>query len=298
MRLIMSISATQVRELRDRTGAGMMECKKALEVANGDIELAIDNMRKQGQAKADKKSSRTAAEGLVVALVSKDSHFAVMVEINSETDFVSRDASFVAFCQKVAEQALQHRTADITALLSAPYGDGHTVEEARKTLVAKIGENIVVRRVIILSADNGIAASYIHGGRIGVLVALQGGQVDLAKDIAMHIAASNPTVIHSSDYPQDLLAKEREIYAAGLQDSGKPAAMIDKIVEGKLNKFLEQVTLIGQPFVKDPDTSVGALLDKSNAKVTAFLRYQVGEGIEKESVDFAQEVMAQVRGGA
>ena len=294
----MSISASQVKELRERTGSGMMECKRALEAASGDIELAIDNMRKQGQAKADKKSSRTAAEGLVVALIAKDNQSAVMVEVNSETDFVSRDANFVGFCQKVAEQALQHRVTELSALLNTTYDDAHTVEEARKALVAKIGENIVVRRVATLTAQNGVIGSYVHGGSIGVLVALQGGTVDLAKDLAMHIAASNPTVINAADYPQDLLAKEREIYIANMQDSGKPAAMIEKIVDGKVNKFLEQVTLIGQPFVKDPDTTVGALLDKSKASVTAFLRYQFGEGIEKESVDFVQEVMAQVRGGA
>jgi len=293
----MSISAAQVKELRDRTGSGMMECKRALENANGDIELAIDNMRKLGQAKADKKSSRTAAEGLVVAAVSKDGHFAVMVEVNCETDFVARDTNFVAFCNKVAEQALQHKTPEVAALLDVPYDDGQSVEEARKALITKIGENIVVRRIGVLTADKGVIGSYIHGGRIGVVVALENGDVELAKDIAMHIAASNPTVAYPEQYPEDLLAKEREIFGAGLQDSGKPAAMIEKILQGKINKFLEQVCLVGQPFVKDPDTTVGALLDKSKAKVSSFVRYQVGEGIEKEAVDFVQEVMAQARGG-
>ncbi len=286
----MEITAGLVKELRERTGLGMMECKKALTEAGGNIETAIDNLRKSGQAKAAKKAGRTAAEGAVVAAT--DGKTAVLVEVNSETDFVGRDASFLAFANDVAKTALATGEIDAAQLTAA---NGGAIETARLALVQKIGENIQVRRGAKLTGD--VVSTYIHSGKIGVLVALKGGNADLAKDIAMHVAAANPQVVNPADVAADVLAREKEIYAAKAAESGKPANIIEKMVEGSLRKFLAEVSLVEQGFVKDPDTKVGDLLKKNGASVTAFIRFEVGEGIEKEVVDFAAEVAAMSKGG-
>lgn len=285
----MEITAGLVKELRERTGLGMMECKKALVEANGDIELAIDNLRKSGQAKAAKKAGRTAAEGTVVTATSGGN--AVLVEVNSETDFVGRDASFLAFANDVAKAALASGETDVAKLSAA---NGGAVEAARLALVQKIGENIQVRRIVKVSGD--VVGSYIHSGKIGVLAVLQGGNADLAKDIAMHIAAANPLVVNPADVSADVIAKEKEIYAAKAAESGKPANIVEKMVEGSLRKYLAEVSLTEQAFVKDPDTKVGDLVKKAGATVVSFTRFEVGEGIEKQEVDFAAEVAAMTKG--
>lgn len=287
----MVISATLVKELRERTGSGMMECKRALEATAGDIEAAVEKMRKEGMAKADKKAGRVAAEGAVLIQVSADGQLGLILEINCETDFVAKDANFQAFCQDVAAAALKARPADLDALLALNLG-GETVDERRRALVAKIGENIGVRRFRFIEAAGGTLGSYIHGGRIGVLAAVKGGGAELAKDIAMHVAASNPAYVSADHVPEELKAKEREIIAAQTADAKKPADIIAKMVEGKLRKFLNEITLLGQPFVKNPDLSVEKLLKDAGAAVTAFERYTVGEGIEKQTGDFAAEVAA------
>lgn len=291
----MAVSAALVKELRERTGLGMMECKKALEETNGDIEVAIDNLRKSGQAKAAKKAGRTAAEGAVLAKVSADGKTGILVEINSETDFVARDESFRAFVEEVAAVVLSTKVTDTASLLQQKVSSGASVEEARSALVQKIGENIQVRRATILEGED-VVGAYVHSGRIGVLVALKGGNAELAKDVAMHVAASSPMVVNSSEVNEATIAKEREIYTAQAADSGKPADIVAKMVEGRIAKFLKEVSLVDQPFVKDPDLTVGALTKKAGAEVRKFLRFDVGEGIEKEEKDFAAEVMAQVRG--
>lgn len=291
----MTITAKQVGELRDRTGAGMMECKKALEASGGDIEAAIEAMRKAGSAKADKKAGRIAAEGLVLALTSKDGKMAVIVEINCETDFVARDENFKNFAEKVGEIALAARAKSVDSLLNLPYADGITVEQARAALVAKIGENVQIRRVSCIESNDSVA-SYIHGGRIGVLVELKNGNEQLGRDLAMHIAASNPLVISREEVPAELIAKEKEIFSAQAQSSGKPAAVIEKMIEGRVKKYLDEVALLGQPFVKNPDNTVAQLLDQSHAKVISFARFAVGEGIEKPTENFVEAVMEQVRG--
>lgn len=291
----MAVSAALVKELRERTGLGMMECKKALEETNGDIEVAIDNLRKSGQAKAAKKAGRTAAEGAVLAKVSADGKTGILLEVNSETDFVARDESFRAFAEDVATVVLNTKVTDMAALAQQKVSSGATVEEARSALVQKIGENIQVRRATVLEGED-VVAAYVHSGRIGVLVALKGGNADLAKDIAMHVAASSPMVVNSSEVAEATIAKEREIYTAQAADSGKPADIVAKMVEGRIAKFLKEVSLVDQPFVKDPEVTVGALAKKAGAEVRKFLRFDVGEGIEKEEKDFAAEVMAQVRG--
>jgi elongation factor Ts len=287
----MTISATLVKELRERTGSGMMECKRALEATAGDIEAAVEKMRKEGMAKADKKAGRVAAEGAVLIRISEDGQAGLILEINCETDFVAKDASFQAFCQDVAAAALKARPADLEALLALDLG-GESIDQRRRSLVAKIGENIGVRRFAFVPAAGGVLASYIHGGRIGVLVALKGGDAELARDLAMHIAASNPAYVSASDVPEEAKAKEREIIAAQTADAKKPADIIAKMVEGKLRKFLNEITLLGQPFVKNPDQTVEQLLKQAGATVTAFQRYAVGEGIEKQTGDFAAEVAA------
>ena len=286
-----AITAAQVKELRERTGAGMMECKKALVETDGDIELAIENMRKSGQAKAAKKAGRIAAEGII--LVRQDDQQAIILEINSETDFVSRDEGFLAFANAVADAALANQTADIESLRNVMI-DGKTVEENRLSLVTTIGENIQLRRVNLLLAGDGRIASYIHGGRIGVIVGINGADDSVAKDIAMHIAASNPQVINPEDVSEAVVDKEKEIFIAQAKESGKPDEIIEKMIGGRLKKFLREVSLIGQPFVKDPSTSVGDLLKNNDASATDFIRYEVGEGIDKKEEDFAAEVMAQV----
>jgi elongation factor Ts len=292
----MTISAAMVKELRERTGSGMMECKKALVEANGDLDAAIEIMRKAGLAKADKKSSRTAAEGCVCVKLSADSKKAAMVEVNSETDFVAKADDFIAFAQGVAQTILDTGAADVETLLTATLsGQGITVDERRRELIAKLGENINVRRFETVKASSGIAVSYLHGSRIGVLVELSNDDQVLGKDIAMHIAASKPICVDESGVSADVIAKEKEIFSAQAEASGKPANIIEKMVEGRIKKFLAEVTLVGQPFVKDPDQTVGALLKSKGASVAGFSRFEVGEGIEKEESNFAEEVMAQVR---
>ncbi|WP_376695871.1 translation elongation factor Ts [Wenzhouxiangella sp. EGI_FJ10305] len=288
----MSISAAQVKELRERTGAGMMECKKALVEADGDMDAAIEQLRKSGLAKADKKSDRVAAEGAVIMAESGDR--AVLVEINCETDFVAKDDNFRRFADEVAGLALTVDSAE--ALNEATMENGQSVAESAKQLIAKLGENIRVRRMAPLSADGGILGGYIHGGRIGVLVALKGGDEELARDLAMHIAALNPAHRDVEDVPSDVIDSEKQILVAQAEDSGKPPEIIEKMVTGRLNKRLAEITLTGQPFVKDSDQTVGKLLKSRNASVEGFVRLEVGEGIEKEEGDFAAEVMEQARG--
>jgi elongation factor Ts len=287
----MSITASMVKELRDRTGAGMMECKKALVDADGDLDLAAENLRKSGQAKADKKAGRVAADGRVV--VAAGDGKAVVVEVNSETDFVAKDENFVAFAEAVAAIALQSGITDVSALADAQLADGRTVEQARTDLIAKVGENIGVRRVGAIASTN-VLASYTHGARIGVAVALDGGDENLARDVAMHVAATNPMCVDESGVPAETLENERRILSEQAQDSGKPPEIVEKMVSGRIKKFLKEITLLGQPFVKDPDVSVGKLLEGAGAAVTAFVRFEVGEGIEKKQENFADEVMKQI----
>lgn len=289
----MSITAAQVKELRERTGAGMMECKKALVETGGDMDAAIEQLRKSGLAKADKKAGRVAAEGTVV--YAAEGSRAALVEINCETDFVAKDDNFRNFAEEVAGLALN--AADVEALNATAMANGSSVEENRQQLVAKIGENVQVRRLAHLSAENGAVGSYIHGGRIGVMVALEGGNEELARDIAMHVAALNPQFRDAADVPAEVLEKEKEILIAQAADSGKPADIIEKMVVGRLNKHLAEITLTGQPFVKDGDVTVGKLLKDQGASVVSFIRLEVGEGIEKEESDFAAEVMQAAKGG-
>lgn len=291
----MSITAAMVKDLRERTGAGMMECKKALVECNGDIDAAIEHMRKTGLAKADKKAGRTAAEGLIVIKASADNKKVAVVEVNCETDFVTKGDDFQNFSNEVAQLALDNSAADVDALLTCKMASGDSVADTLKNLIAKIGENMTVRRVALLQSS-GVVASYSHGSRIGVAVVMEGGDLDLGRDIAMHIAASRPTAVSADDVPADLIAKEREIFAAQAAESGKPAEIIEKMIDGRIRKFLQEVTLLGQPFVKDPDTTVEKLLNGAGAKVVSFTRFEVGEGIEKKQENFADEVMAQVKG--
>ena len=290
-----TISAGLVMELRRRTDAGMMECKKFLIATNGDIEEAIMEMRKAGQAKADKKADRVAAEGMVVVARTADESTAVMIEINSETDFVARDTNFTDFADAVVHAALNTNTTDVTELANANLQDGSTVEQARQQLVVKIGENIKLRRVVRLHCEGGVVGYYLHGSRIGVMVAVKNGTEALAKDIAMHIAASKPLVVSRDQVSTDAIEKEREVFTAQAKESGKPQDIIDKMIEGRINKFVDEVSLLGQPYVKDPNIKVGQLLKEKNAEVISFIRFEVGEGIEKKEDNFVEEVMAQVR---
>ena len=291
----MAVTAAQVKELRERTGAGMMECKKALEKVSGDVELAIEELRKSGRAKADKKAGRVAAEGVTVIHASPDGKQAVMLEINCETDFVARDENFLAFANAVLKTALSTRIADVKALNDLPLaGQTATIEEARQVLVAKIGENIHVRRIAFIDAATPVGI-YLHSNRIGVLVELDSDNPDLAKDIAMHVAASKPLVVSPDEVPSEIVSKEKEIYLAQAASSGKPQEIIEKMVSGRLKKFLDEVSLLGQPFVKDPTVTVASLLSKNRAKVVGFTRFEVGEGIEKETEDFVEAVMSQIR---
>ena len=290
----MAITAALVKELRERTGAGMMECKKFLTETDGDIEAAIETMRKAGMAKADKKAGRVAAEGLAKIKASDDNKTAIIVEVNSETDFVTKGDDFKEFVDQIADCVLTNKPADLDALLATPLASGTSVEDRRKELIAKIGENIGVRRFeTIENAD--VIGAYQHGDRIGVMVELEGGDVTLGKDLAMHIAASKPVCVAEADVPQDALDKEREIFSAQAAESGKPENIIEKMVEGRIKKFLKEVTLLGQPFVKDPDQTVEQLLKANNATVKRFVRFEVGEGIEKKEENFADEVMAQIK---
>jgi len=293
----MGITAAQVKELRERTGSGMMECKKMLVETGGDIDAAIEQMRKSGMAKADKKAGRVAAEGIIVFRASEDGKSGAIVEINSETDFVAKADGFINFADQVADTVVATKAADIDALLAGPMnGAEGTVNETRMALIATIGENINVRRFANYNSDAGIVGGYLHGVRIGVIVELEGGNADLARDVAMHIAASKPLAISADDVSADVLQKEKEIFSAQAAESGKPAEIIEKMVEGRIRKYLAEITLEGQAFVKDPDTTVGKLLEKNGAKVVRFDRLEVGEGIEKVEEDFAAEVMAQVKG--
>jgi elongation factor Ts len=292
----MQITASMVKELRERTGAGMMECKKALTETGGDMEAAIDLMRKSGQAKADKKADRVAAEGQVMVALSDDATRAAIVEVNCETDFVAKDENFEKFADQVASLVLASAPADVQALMALDTGDG-SLEQGRAALVAKIGENVQVRRFERLEAADGSRLGfYRHGNRIGVVVELSGGDAELAKDICMHIAASRPVCVDESEVPPALLEKEREIFSAQAAESGKPPEIVEKMVTGRIKKYLAEITLVGQPFVKDPDKTVGKLLEGAGVTVRRFVRYEVGEGIEKKSENFAEEVMAQARG--
>ena len=290
----MNISAEHVKQLRERTGAGMMECKKALVETGGDLEAAAEVMRKSGLAKADKKASRVAAEGRIAYAGSADGKTGVLVEVNCETDFVGREGDFTAFADAVAHAAIQSGAVSIDAVLALPGPDGVVLEERRRALIAKIGENISVRRLERIQSS-GVLGSYLHGTRIGAVVALDGGDVALARDLAMHVAAINPQCIDASQVPADQLAKEREILVAQASGEGKPQAIIDKMVDGRVRKFLAEITLVGQPFVKDPDTTVEKLLKQAGATVKAFARLEVGAGIEKKQENFAEEVMATVK---
>ena len=292
----MAITAAMVKELRERTGAGMMECKKALTETGGDMDAAIEHLRKTGLAKADKKAGRTAAEGVVIMAQSDDGKTAVLVEVNSETDFVAKDDNFKAFADKVAQIALDTGATSIEELLAAEYESGKSVEEARQELIAKVGENIQVRRMVRVETEHMIGA-YIHGGRIGVLVEQEGGDAELAKDIAMHVAAINPAYVDADSVPAEVVEKEKAILVAQAEESGKPADIIEKMIQGRLRKFLAEITLLGQPFVKDGDITVEKLLKDKGASIKGFQRLAVGEGIEKKEENFAEEVMAQVKGG-
>jgi elongation factor Ts len=289
----MAISAETVKTLRERTGAGMMECKKALLETGGDLDAAAEVMRKAGLAKADKKAGRIAAEGAIVTASAADGRSAVLVEVNCETDFVARQPEFQSFAADVARAALAAGATTTEALAALMLPAGSTVDETRRQLVAKIGEKIDVRRAGILKAPERIGA-YVHGTRIGSLVGLKGGDETLARDLAMHVAAANPQYVSPGDVPADVVAKEREILAAQAAGEGKPAAIVEKMVEGRLRKYLAEICLTGQPFVKDPDTTVGELLAKAKATASGILRYEVGEGIEKKQENFAAEVKAQV----
>jgi len=293
----MAITAALVKELRERTGSGMMECKKALVASNGDIEAAVEAMRKSGLAKADKKSDRVAAEGVIAIETSADGKSAVMIEINSETDFVAKAEDFTAFVSTLSNLVLTAQPTDLEALMALSFNDaGESVETVRQALVAKIGENIQVRRFELVSSENGVVGSYRHGDRIGTMVALTGGDEALAKDISMHVAASRPQAVSAADLPVELLDKERDIVATQAKDSGKPEAIIEKMVEGRMKKFVNEISLLGQAFVKDPDVTIEKLLKQADATVNSFAFFEVGEGIEKAEDNFAEEVMAQARG--
>jgi len=287
----MEINASMVKELRERSGAGMMECKKALTENAGNVDASIEWLRKQGLAKADKKAGRIAAEGRIA--LAQDGGKAVLVEINSETDFVAKDENFLAFTALVAKQALTSGAADVEALKSADAGTGVTVEVARQTLVAKVGENVQIRRMVRVDSTNTVGA-YVHGGRIGVLIELKGGSAELARGIAMHVAAMNPPHISPDHVPAHIVAKEKEIALEQIKDSGKPADILEKMIQGKLRKTLAEISLTGQQYVIDSSITVEAALKKEGAEVLAMHRLAVGEGIEKpQGDDFATEVMKQ-----
>lgn len=287
------ITASMVKELRERTGLGMMDCKKALSEAEGDMDKAIEDLRKASGIKAAKKASRVAAEGIVLAKIAQDGNYGVVLEVNSETDFAARDENFLSFAQEALELAFSNSDADVETLLAGG------LEDSREKLVQKIGENINVRRVSRLKfedANQGIVESYVHSNnRIAVLISLRGGDESLARDIAMHVAAVNPMVVRAEDVPEEELAKESEIYSAQARESGKPEEIVEKMIEGRLRKFIAEVSLLEQQFVKDPDITIAKLLKDAGADIVQFVRYEVGEGIEKEEIDFAEEVAAQVK---
>jgi elongation factor Ts len=286
-----AVTASLVKELRERTGSGMMECKRALVECDGDIEAAVELMRKSGAAKADKKAGRVAADGAVMVCV--EGNTAVILEINSETDFVAKDNNFQAFADGVVKVILNNKPESVEAIGGLSIKDSQTVEEARQVLISKVGENIQIRRFEIIESAQGVA-SYSHGSRIGVLVESD-AEAEMARDIAMHIAAVNPQYVDESAVPAEFVEKEKGILIAQAQDSGKPAEIIEKMIQGRLNKFLAEVTLLGQPFVKDQDQTVGQLLSNAGSSITRFVRYEVGEGIEKKVEDFAAEVASQLK---
>ena len=288
----MAITASLVKELRERTGSGMMECKKALVECDGDIEAAAELMRKSGAAKADKKASRVAADGAIKVSVSDDGKLAAILEINSETDFVAKDDNFQAFADGVLQIIMSEKPASVEALGSMTLTSGQNVEEARAALIAKVGENIQIRRFEIVESDDTIA-SYLHGARIGVLVKST-VDAELTRDIAMHVAAVNPQFVDTSVVPSEFIEKEKGILIAQAESSGKPMEIIEKMIEGRMKKFIGEITLMGQPFVKDPDQTVEQLVSKAGGSVSRFIRYEVGEGIEKKVEDFAAEVAAQL----
>jgi elongation factor Ts len=289
----MTITASLVKDLRERTGAGMMDCKKALVETNGDAQAAAELLRTKGQAKADKKAGRIAAEGCVEIAVNESGKRIVMLEVNSETDFAAKDDNFLGFVKSAADIALNSEIADLEALLVAKTADGSTLEEARKNLIAKIGENISVRRFESINAA-GELGQYAHGGRIGVILDVTGGDEELRKDLAMHIAAAAPVCISEKDVPTDQLDRERRILTDQAEQEGKPPEIVGKMVDGRIRKYLAEITLLGQSYVKDPDITIAKLLQQKDASVNAFIRYEVGEGIEKKQEDFAAEVAAQV----
>jgi elongation factor Ts len=293
----MAISADQVKNLRARTGAGMMECKKALQEAEGDIEAAVDVMRRRGLAKADKKADRVAAEGVIVARVAEDGKQGVLLEVNAETDFVAGNEDFLGFARRVADIVLEQAPSDTDALMGLAYEDagGDDVQTAQKALVGRIGENVQIRRFERYTSD-GVVATYLHGSRIGVMIELDGDDATLARDLAMHVAASEPICVSKDEVDNETLERERKVLVEQAQDSGKSDEIIQKMVEGRLNKWLAEVTLLGQPFVKDPDQTVDELLQSKGAGVNRFTRFAVGEGKEKKEENFAEEVAAQVKG--
>lgn len=290
----MAITAAQVKELRERSGAAMMDCKRALQATDGDIEAAIEKMRKEGQAKADKKASRVAAEGIVRVAV--DGARAAIVEVNCETDFVAKNDGLVALADDAAKAVLGGDVADVEAL-SAVSTNGESFDERRRNLIANVGENINIRRFATLDGSD-VVGHYLHGERIGVIIGLTGGDEALARDLAMHVAASKPEFVSAEQVPAEIREREKEILVAQAADSGKPPEIIEKMIVGRLNKYLGEITLLGQPFVKDPDQTVAKLLKAAGASVTGFVRFEVGEGIEKEESNFAEEVMAQARASA
>ena len=292
----MNVKAAMVKELREQTGSGMMECKRALVEADGNMELAIEQMRKAGLAKADKKANRIAAEGAVFIKSGGDGKFAAIIEINCETDFVTKGDDFLAFADAVVNVAVESDADSIESFMQSRLDDEGTIEQARLRLIARIGENINVRRMQRIANQNSAIGHYLHGSRIGVLVETEGGDNALRRDIAMHIAASKPECVAECDVSEEVLKRERDIFAAQAKESGKPDNIVEKMVAGRLKKFLGEITLVGQPFIKDPDVSIASLLKNKNATVLRFVRYEVGEGIEKKDENFAEEVMAQVRG--
>ena len=291
----MAITAALVKELRERTGAGMMDCKKALMETSADLEAAIDLMRASGAAKAAKKSGRVASEGLVNLTVSDDNKNAVILEVNSETDFVTKGSAFIDFVDALGSLALKNKPESLEAFLSQTLDSGETVDEARQGIIAKIGENISVRRLQIVTTENGVLGAYKHGERIAVLTVLSGSDGELAKDIAMHIAASKPECVSEDQLSSELVEREKAIFIEQAKESGKPDNIIEKMIVGRMKKFVNEVTLYGQSFVKDPDTTVGALVKSKGAEVESFIRYEVGEGMEKKEDNFVEEVMAQAQ---
>jgi elongation factor Ts len=292
----MAITAALVKELRERTGAGMMDCKKALIETDADLEAAIDLMRASGAAKAAKKAGRVASEGLVSVEVNDNNKSAAILEVNSETDFVAKGATFIDFVNKLTKLALKNMPSNIEEFLAQTLDTGETVDKARENIIAKIGENISVRRVKVVKAGNGTIGSYEHGGRIAVLTHLAEDNATLAKDMAMHIAASKPECVNEDQLSEELIERERAIFIEQAKESGKPDNIIEKMIVGRMKKFVNEITLYGQPFVKDPETTVGKLVKSNNNEVVSFVRFEVGEGIEKKEDNFVEEVMAQAQG--